>query len=125
MKESKFRVWNDKQKRWETDYDDIYIDQDGEAWCFTECGYDHYMRGMNHLEISFYTGLEDKNSKEIYEKDIVKDVNGTIYIVEWSPPYFALYRPGPTKGSFLETMFYDFYGIVIGNFYENPELLKD
>lgn len=73
-----------------------------------------------------YTGLKDKNDKEIYERDILKPDNimgthGAVYLVEWDSPEFIItagqYR-GSVLGSFCK------YSKVIGNIYENPELLK-
>ena len=98
---------------------------------------DHYCLGVegilseSHIssncscwyEIMQFTGLRDNAGKEIYEGDIVRDIDGEVYFVEYSSPYFACYKPGP-HGNLRETHFYDLSVEVIGNIYENPELLK-
>lgn len=74
-------------------------------------------------ELNQYTGLEDKNKKEIYEGDILKTVHGN-YAVEFSriDAQFQFWK-------------FDHYGMngefpcfweceILGNIYENPELLK-
>lgn len=76
-------------------------------------------------EIMQYTGLKDKNGKEVYEGDIVKyDYNSTpiehcveavTYDLEWGGWQFGTYILEPTIKKTLE---------IIGNIYENPELIK-
>lgn len=79
-----------------------------------------------------YTGLEDKNGKEIYEGDIVKSANWLYrvgYGVETSSFgnasgfYFASNAPSLGKG-FVDSTFNSLECEVIGNIYENPELLE-
>lgn len=70
-----------------------------------------------------YTGLHDKNGKEIYEGDILK---GTFYGFPM-PEYdyvFQIYWDEKEEG-FMASYFEPSECEVIGNIYDNPELLGE
>jgi hypothetical protein len=74
-----------------------------------------------------YTGLRDKNGKEIYEGDILHDcgvLHGADYQVKWDVSFFAGCDTDIHRKMFLRGFrFKDCE--VIGNIYENPELIED
>ena len=77
------------------------------------------------------TGLKDKNGKLIYEGDIVKDVNtGCVATIEYLPYTYSLMVHIRRMDDYItieDICFTEAEGTpfeVIGNIYENPELLE-
>lgn len=68
-----------------------------------------------------YTGLKDRNGKEIYEGDVLELPNGTKGIVEWLECGFVLRLKSETIWQNLLFNVINHYKII-GNIYENPEL---
>lgn len=115
MREIKFRAWN-KYKAFMI-YD-VDINSYGQVIKY-ECG---QYAGSYDYPVMQYTGLKDKNGREIYEGDIVKYFRNEGY-------EFVTTRLG-AHGIETQIGFYPFIEIdghveVIGNIYENPELLDN
>lgn len=72
-----------------------------------------------------YTGLKDKNGKEIMESDLVRCESLRIkkFIVVWRDGAFWLQVDGGNDGILLGNLTASELE-VIGNIYENPELIK-
>ena len=137
MREIKFRAWDNKKKEWLLGYELKNLggfSLFGESmllgeWCsilntflFSRDGYE-----PEDLKVMQYTGVKDKNRREIFEGDIVKDdsIRGGMWVVCWNAEMgswadtaeagkskYGLYK---SLGTVME---------VVGNIYENPELLN-
>jgi uncharacterized phage protein (TIGR01671 family) len=121
----KFRAWDGKHI-YLPDSNFFYITNSGDALRAIDS------TAMPWMTLMQYTGLKDKNGAEIYEGDICKFLNPDSDDVEVSPIIFS-------RGQFttnwssqgLGRLFSIYHnddgngGVeVIGNIYENPELLK-
>ena len=83
---------------------------------------------FDEIELMQYTGLKDKNNKEIYEGDIVKlranhGIGVVKYYDEWGAFVVEYIKPKPLV--VLGMSYYKENIEVIGNIYENPELLGE
>lgn len=121
MRELKFRAWHKELNRFAPDYAEYHFDSenshlhfdvfngnfDTDVWDFSEC------------EIMQYTGLKDKNGVEIYEGDIVRQ-----YEAGWNTGGIGDWRNFVVK-CITESRFLLKDREVIGNIYENPELLEE
>ncbi len=91
-----------------------------------------YYQSFDALILLQYTGLKDKNGKEIYEGDIVRFGVGEkldeilIGDVYYETPEFRIRHPEGYHGQFsLTSKYVPFCNFeVIGNIFENPELIE-
>ena len=145
MREIKFRTYNKESKKMEN------------TWTDDSYGLnDEIERIRKDYILMQYTGLKDKNGKEIYEGDILAykttDWQNNLleirYEVKWGEynndgeyednisgyGVYLIDRLWIRKGIIEdnEHQIYDYQGLyglenleIIGNIYENPELLKD
>ena len=77
--------------------------------------------------VSQFTGLTDKNGRKIFEGDIVER-GGRIWLVEYSNKYGQFMMTTYTKKGISWSRSFDLippdWCEVIGNIYDNPELLE-
>lgn len=134
MREIKFRCWDIENKEMlevqELDYADSY---DGQPMIRTTMYNDYF--DTEDMILMQYTGLKDKNGKEIYEGDIIyckQYIGGNCveYCIEkgyvcFNDGEFGLYRKQGYYQSLYKFKEYDYEFEVIGNIYDNPELLAE
>lgn len=114
MRDIKFRAWDTKQKKW---YWMVNFTNEG-----ISNKYNPFLEDETHdLIWCQYTGLKDKNEKMIFDGDILSDRISPPFVMKWNDEE-ALWGSreigfGSAKNFYSKTE-------VIGNIYENPELLE-
>ncbi len=150
MREIKFRAWNKELKIMK---DEFNLFSKGKIFSiYSEAFKGYGQKFEENYEIMQFTGLLDKKGKEIYEGDvliIVEENNsnhgfnleiGQMIAIKWMDGGFRIIQPAywdNEKKGYCEvcaSVGYLFsenheipigqYATIIGNIYENPELLK-
>ncbi len=127
MREIKFRAWDKKQKEM------IHVDKflSNVANCGKSMVWDHNMRIDNRGGLLIdgdigilmqFTGLKDKNGKEIYEGDIVLHDGYNSEIKFFDCAFFLDTSINYAPKALSHMLKPDLK--VIGNIHKNPELLK-
>lgn len=128
MREIKFRVWDKELKQFNSP-NVHHLEKNNGILNIVLNSDIQKISGNDRFTIQQYTGLKDKNDVEIYEGDIIKYRDGSHtaayydkVIVEWRDEVDDSYDYTGWKiqDSFLQGGISE----VVGNIFENPELLK-
>lgn len=121
MREIKFRAWDKQKHKWA---DSIAVYDDG-SWS-AQFGSVEGFNEEDGVELMQFTGLKDKHGKEIYEGDILS-WQRVKRIVIWNNGTFKtsnsknrLHHANNLYAQKIHKLKIE----VIGNIWENPELLK-
>ena len=128
MRKIKFRAWDKKEKKWLGVNLHMSV-IDGFLWWQFGYGCDP-LSANEDIELMQYTGLIDKNGKEIYENDICRFITWeNNYEIEI--PTIDIIEFGDGSFTFEDLALYEWMDEdhrieleVIGNKFENQELLK-
>ncbi len=124
MREIKFRVW-DKELKFMVDPLRYFVKMNGSIWFDLGGGDNDLIKQTFKLELMQYTGLKDKDGKEIYEGDIVTQ-NLYFDVKKKEPVYFEVifqnagWKVRDKKGL---TFRIGEHSKIAGNIHENPEIL--
>ena len=120
MREIKFMAWDKEKKMWTNweCYDNVFffMDKNAGVWIRDD--------EFNRFSLIQYTGLKDKEEREVYEGDIYKDEENMLWEVIFDKEDCAyklenLHTPGRTTIRNVKDMDH------VGNIYENLELLEE
>lgn len=143
MREIKFRAWDKKTKKMRA-VNSIVFHYEEECFDFDNSRFPKVVnlwgkdiiedkaivlhREIKDVELMQYTGLKDKNGKEIYEGDIVK-CNYNYYGDKGTYIGKVIFREDTCMFLITDTKStnYEWWNedkVVIGNIFDNPELLE-
>ena len=143
MREIKFRGYDKNSKCWRYGY---YMQKNDTILCIASpeqresnehhlilfsgfCDWNmplpYYQAEVDGNSLGQYIGSKDKNSKEIFEGDIVRH-NGNIFLVKYFVKYGRFACSTNKEMNKLDMCILNFEACeIVGNIYENEELIKN
>ena len=129
----KFRAWDKEKKRWMTpeiedeEESEIRLDLWGSVtfrlpWYEQENNVITTVDGSDMFDLMQSTGINDKNNIEIFEGDIVSYFRKGHSVIEWKDGGFIIKRILDGEYELIQSRIAEIE--VLGNIYENPELLE-
>lgn len=131
----KFRVWVKIGKRMVFSDDILAIDYENKEIVTQQVYFENglpddrdiYCYDFDEIELMQSTGLKDKNGKEVFIGDIVKCTRGCLHEVYLEKEYGGTFIGG-MPSIYLKGLLSGYAWTedeeIIGNIYENPELLE-
>lgn len=121
MRQYKFRFWYKKENRW---LDNVRIDNNGDIYPIDANGEEDTTIDCLQVEKSQFVGLKyGEFSKEVYEGDVI-NFDNLIGVVSFGECVFYIKWQNGFCSNIYQLLIDEGHGEVIGNIYENPELLK-
>ncbi|VJQ86834.1 YopX protein [Streptococcus pneumoniae] len=132
----RYRAWIKTEKRMFFADDILAIDYENEEIVTQQIYFENglpddrdiYCYNPDEIELMQSTGLKDKNGKEVFIGDIVKCTRGCPHEVYLEKEYGGTYIGG-MPAIYLKGLLSGYAWTedeeIIGNIYENPELLED
>lgn len=126
MREIKFRAWDKTEKEMfmpdtENNNENFFA---GFVNGVLRCSESQYDEDDDFILMQ-YTGLKDKNGKDIYEGDLVNNEDNETAVIIYETGSFLLQYPDSPLDFDSLFDFQDDRLEIIGNIYQNPELLEE
>ncbi len=120
----KFRVWNKVDFQWVKTWDEFAPLfgtnlKENSIFSLSRMGGEGY-----EYVVQQFTGLLDKNGKEVYEGDYLISKDKKKYLVEWLDWCGGFYPFNERNDVYRTNDIDDGDLLIIGNIFENPELVK-
>ena len=116
----KYRIWDNDEKRWVHDDDEV-IGINNYGVMVDDRDDMNDLSSYDGVTVQLFTGATDKNNKEIYDGDIL-NYKGRIGRVEYFATMYICSWNDQTDDALSHMIIGDIE--VIGNVFENPELLN-